>query len=51
MRTLPYNCHLLRPWINRLRKVVFPDDRGREKDDVGLYSRMKLILREGKEDP
>lgn len=40
--------HLLRPWINRLRKVVFPN---RERYDVRLYSRMKNILQEAKKDP
>ena len=43
--------HSLRPWMNRLRKVVFPNGGRWENDDVGLYSRMKKILREAKEDP
>lgn len=43
--------HSLRPWMNRLRKVVFPNGRRWGKDDKGLYSRMKKILREAKEDP
>jgi hypothetical protein len=36
--------HSLRPWMNRLRKVVFPNGGRREKDDIGLYSRMKKIF-------
>lgn len=40
----------LRPWMNRLRKVVFPNGGRWEKDDLGLYSRMKDILREARED-
>ncbi len=43
--------HSLRPWMNRLRKVVFPNGGRWEKDDIGLYSRMKKILREAQEDP
>jgi Fungal protein kinase len=43
--------HSLRPWMNRLRKVVFPNGGRWEKDDMGLYSRMKKILREAQEDP
>jgi hypothetical protein len=46
----PY-YHLLRPLMNRLRKVVFPNGGRWEKDDIGLYSRMKKILQEAREDP
>jgi hypothetical protein len=37
------------PWVNRLRKVVFPGG-GRWKEDRKLYSQMKEILREARED-
>ena len=36
------------PWVNRLRRVVFPNDKSWEKEDRGLYSRMKTILREAR---
>ncbi|RSL43317.1 hypothetical protein CEP51_016378 [Fusarium floridanum] len=39
------------PWVNRLRKVVFPNGRRWEKEDPGLYPRMQEILREAQEDP
>ncbi|KIX09842.1 uncharacterized protein Z518_00923 [Rhinocladiella mackenziei CBS 650.93] len=39
------------PWVNRLRRVVFPDGRRWKKGDTGLYSRMKQILREARKDP
>lgn len=42
---------LLIPWINRLRKAVFPMDKPREKDDENLYSQMKEILHEAQKDP
>ena len=32
------------PWVNRLRKVVFPDSGMRRKEDMELYSRMKEVL-------
>ncbi|KAI1086236.1 hypothetical protein F5B19DRAFT_175473 [Rostrohypoxylon terebratum] len=41
----------LAPWINRLRKVVFPNGGRWEKEDETLYSRMRDILREAQEDP
>lgn len=46
----PY-YHSLGPWMNRLRKVVFPNNARWSKEDVGLYSRMKQILREARKDP
>ena len=46
----PY-YYSLRPWMNRLQKVVFPNGRRLEKGDVGFYSQMKQILREAKKDP
>ncbi|CAH0019280.1 unnamed protein product [Clonostachys rhizophaga] len=39
------------PWVNRLRKVVFPNGRRWEKEDAGLYSRFRKILRDAQEDP
>ena len=39
------------PWVNRLRKVVFPNGRRWEKEDLGLYPRMQEILYEAQEDP
>jgi hypothetical protein len=39
------------PWVNRLRKVVFPSGGRWEKDDIRLYSRMKEVLREARKDP
>jgi hypothetical protein len=38
------------PWVNRLRKIVFPRDRPHEQNDERLYPRMKGILREACED-
>ncbi|KAI8634829.1 serine/threonine-protein kinase Sgk2 [Xylariaceae sp. FL1651] len=38
-------------WVNRLRKVVFPNGRRWEKEDEKLYSRMKDVLREARKDP
>lgn len=40
----------LQPWLNRLRKVVFPNGGRWEKEDRGLYSRMKEVLREAQRD-
>lgn len=39
------------PWVNRLRKVVFPNGKRWKKDDESLYTKMKKILREAQEDP
>ena len=33
------------PWVNRLRREVFPDGRRGQKEDKGLYSNMTSILR------
>ncbi|ORY59298.1 uncharacterized protein BCR38DRAFT_489030 [Pseudomassariella vexata] len=38
-------------WVNRLRKVVFPNGRRWEKADAILYSRMQDVLREARMDP
>ena len=32
------------PWVNRLRRVVFPNGARWETEDKGLYSRMKILL-------
>jgi len=39
----PYYQPLI-PWVNKLRKVVFPTDGRWEKEDRGLYSEIKEIL-------
>ncbi|KAB5513466.1 hypothetical protein GE09DRAFT_1013846 [Coniochaeta sp. 2T2.1] len=39
------------PWVNKLRKVVFPNGRRWEREDSGLYSRMRGILEETRKDP
>jgi hypothetical protein len=46
----PYHRPLA-PWVNRLRKIVFPNGGRWEKEDKGLPSRMKEILREAQKDP
>jgi hypothetical protein len=42
---------LLIPWLNRLRKAVFPNGWRWERDDGTLYRRMREILRESQKDP
>ncbi|KAH7016041.1 uncharacterized protein B0I36DRAFT_425519 [Microdochium trichocladiopsis] len=37
------------PWVNRLRKVVFPNGGRWEREDTGLYARMREILQEAQE--
>jgi hypothetical protein len=39
------------PWVNRLRKVVFPNGRRWENEDSGLYAHMRGILEEARKDP
>ncbi|EHK17632.1 uncharacterized protein TRIVIDRAFT_214149 [Trichoderma virens Gv29-8] len=39
----------LLPWVNKLRKVVFPNGKPWTEPDEGLYARMKDILREARE--
>ncbi|KJK78325.1 hypothetical protein H634G_06498 [Metarhizium anisopliae BRIP 53293] len=46
--TSHYRC--LIPWINSLRKVVFPNGRRWEREDSQLYSSMQNILREAQRD-
>jgi hypothetical protein len=38
------------PWVNKLRKAVFPNGGRREKEDAELYTSMKKILQEAQED-
>lgn len=45
----PYYQPLV-PWVNRLRRVVFPGGSRWKVDDVTLYSRMKESLLEAQED-
>lgn len=37
-------------WVNRLRKVVFPNGKRWEKEDPKLYTRIKEVLREARKD-
>jgi hypothetical protein len=39
------------PWVNKLRKAVFPNGGRWEKEDSGLYARMREILEEARKDP
>ncbi|KAL2005522.1 hypothetical protein VTN00DRAFT_2733 [Thermoascus crustaceus] len=39
------------PWVNKLRKVVFPNGTRRKDEDEQLYTHMKEILRNAREDP
>ncbi|KIW99445.1 uncharacterized protein Z518_11184 [Rhinocladiella mackenziei CBS 650.93] len=41
----------LAPWVNRLRRIVFPNNARWRKEDKELPSRMKEILREAQKDP
>jgi serine/threonine protein kinase len=46
----PYYQPLI-PWVNRLRKVVFPNGGRWEREDTGLYTRMRQIIGEARKDP
>ncbi|KAH7009376.1 uncharacterized protein B0I36DRAFT_378583 [Microdochium trichocladiopsis] len=46
----PYYQPLI-PWVNRLRKAVFPNGGWWEREDGGLYIRMRQILQEAQKDP
>ncbi|KAI9769851.1 MAG: hypothetical protein M1840_003845 [Geoglossum simile] len=46
----PYYQPLV-PWVNRLRRVVFPMDKPWERKDKGLYSQMKAVLEKARSDP
>lgn len=37
-------CEALIPWVNRLRKEIFPMDKPWEKEDQGLYQRFREVL-------
>ncbi|KAI1286608.1 hypothetical protein F5Y03DRAFT_380583 [Xylaria venustula] len=39
------------PWVNELRRVVFPNGRRWQQVNDKLYSRMRQILRDGQNDP
>ncbi|KAK4085529.1 uncharacterized protein Triagg1_519 [Trichoderma aggressivum f. europaeum] len=39
----------LLPWVNRLRRVVFPNGKPSTEPDEGLYAKMKGILQEARE--
>ncbi|KAL2809727.1 hypothetical protein BJX63DRAFT_434895 [Aspergillus granulosus] len=41
----------LAPWLNRLRKVVFPSGKPFKNPDLALYSKMKRVLRDAQRDP
>jgi hypothetical protein len=38
------------PWVLELREVVFPNGKIRKKEDKGIYSRMRQILRSAQAD-
>ena len=39
------------PWVNTLRKAVFPGGGRWKREDSGLYAHMKGILEEARKDP
>ncbi|KAL4861003.1 hypothetical protein BDV12DRAFT_191375 [Aspergillus spectabilis] len=39
------------PWVNRLRKEVFPLDKPWEKEDLRLYDRFQTVLSRAQKDP
>ncbi|KAI9775934.1 MAG: hypothetical protein M1839_000723 [Geoglossum umbratile] len=45
----PYYQPLI-PWVNRLRRVVFPDGKRWERKEPALYSQMKAVLENARED-
>jgi len=46
----PYFQPLI-PYIEELRTIVFPNDKGWKMEDEGLYERMRGVLREAMMDP
>ncbi|KAF3346064.1 mRNA export factor rsm1 [Verticillium dahliae VDG2] len=46
----PYYKPLI-PWVNRLRRQVFPMDKPWEREDMGLYSVFRTNLLDAQEDP
>ena len=41
----------LAPWVNTLRKAVFPGGRRWKREDSGLYAQMRDTLEEARKDP
>jgi len=39
------------PWVNRLRRKVFPNNHRWRKKNPGLYGEMIEVLRQAQEDP
>ncbi|KAL7897405.1 serine/threonine-protein kinase Sgk2 [Trichoderma sp. TUCIM 5745] len=50
MNFTPYYQPLI-PWINRLRKVVFPNGHMWKRKDAGLYARLREVIGEARKDP
>ncbi|KAH7635593.1 hypothetical protein B0T09DRAFT_298280 [Sordaria sp. MPI-SDFR-AT-0083] len=50
MHFTPYYQPLI-PWVNKLRREVFPNGGRWKKENEGLYDRMRGILREARNDP
>ncbi|KAG5746976.1 hypothetical protein H9Q70_010347 [Fusarium xylarioides] len=46
----PYYQPLI-PWINRLRRVVFPNGKRWDGQDSDLYTQMREVLKEAQKDP
>ena len=46
----PYYKPLI-PWVNRLRRAVFPNGNSWKKEDEALYSQMRQILSQAQADP
>ncbi|KAI9038948.1 protein kinase family protein [Aspergillus affinis] len=46
----PYYRSLV-PWVNRLRRVNFPNESRRKSSDTGIYGQIKHVLRRAAEDP
>jgi hypothetical protein len=46
----PYYQYLV-PWVNRLRRLVFSMDKSWEREDREVYSKLKQVLGDAKEDP
>ncbi|KAK3350737.1 hypothetical protein B0H65DRAFT_97734, partial [Neurospora tetraspora] len=44
-------AHPLIPWVNKLRREVFPNGGRWKKENEGLYDRMRVILGEARNDP
>lgn len=46
----PYHQSLI-PWVNELRKILFPNGARWKKEDKGIYGRMKSIFQKAQKDP